>query len=84
MQADLGGDVVVLWGSRREVQNEVRKLLTYHKLCADEYIGRCENEDLEYLKRLGNSAIQPFSEDSYHLITILVLCSLFFFCWHGG
>lgn len=67
-------------GSRREVQNEVRKLLTYHKLCADEYeyIGRRENEDLEYLKRLENSAVQPFSGESYYLIIIMILCSLSF------
>lgn len=37
LQADLGGYVVVLWGRRKEVQNEIRKFLTYHKLCADEY-----------------------------------------------
>ncbi len=37
LQADLGGYVVVLWGSRIEVQNELRKFLTYHKLCENEY-----------------------------------------------
>ena len=37
LQADLGGYVVVLWGGRKEVQSEVGKFLTYHKLCADEY-----------------------------------------------
>lgn len=80
LQADLGEYVVVLWGSRREVQSEVGKLLTYHKLCADEYeyIGRRESEDLEYLKRLENSAVQPFSGESYYLIIIMILCSLSF------
>lgn len=37
LQADLGGYVVVLWGSQSEVQNEVENVLTYHKLRLDEY-----------------------------------------------
>ena len=37
LQADLGGYVVVIWGSQREVQNEVENVLTYHKLRSDEY-----------------------------------------------
>lgn len=37
LQADLGGYVVVIWGSQSEVQNEVETVLTYHKLRSDEY-----------------------------------------------
>lgn len=37
LQADLGGFVVVIWGGRSEVQNEVEKVLTHHKLHSDEY-----------------------------------------------
>lgn len=37
LQADLGGFVVVIWGGRSEVQNEVEKVLTHHKLHLDEY-----------------------------------------------
>ena len=37
LQADLGGFVVVIWGGRSEVQNEVEKVLTHHKLYSDEY-----------------------------------------------
>ena len=37
LQADLGGFVVVIWGGRSEVQNEVEKVLTHHKLHPDEY-----------------------------------------------
>lgn len=37
LQADLGGYVAVIWGSQSEVQNEVEKILTYHKLSSDEY-----------------------------------------------
>ena len=41
LQADLGGFVVVIWGGRSEVQNEVEKVLTHHKLHSDE----CEYMD---------------------------------------
>ena len=37
LQADLGGYVVVIWGGQSEVENEVEKILTYHKLRSDEY-----------------------------------------------
>ena len=37
LQTDLGGFVVVIWGDRSEVQNEVEKVLTHHKLHSDEY-----------------------------------------------
>jgi len=37
LQADLGGFVVVIWGGRSEVQNEVEKVLTHYKLRSDEY-----------------------------------------------
>lgn len=37
LRADLGGFVVVIWGGRSEVQNEVEKVLTHHKLYSDEY-----------------------------------------------
>lgn len=37
LQTDLGGYVVVIWGSQKEVQNEVERVLAYHKLHSDEF-----------------------------------------------